>query len=412
MTAQAQARLIWLAGGLACRDMWRDVRMTLCLLVGVAAVVAPLLVLFGLRYGVVEGLRDELRRNPSSLELRPLTQGRFDEAFFTSLREQPGIAYLEPTPRYLATILSLTSDRQPAGTEPVQVDMLPSRAGDPLLSGLATGAPPRDGIILSKPAAERLHVGAGDLVQARIARIYAEQRQEVNLPLRVLAVLPLDRIRREAALMAPEFVVASENYLEGRNSSLFTNAGEAFAEPRRFFASFRLYAADIDAVEPLRAWLVGQGLQVDTAAGEIRMVQRLDRALQMLFTVVAGLGGFGAALGLAVSLWGNVERKRHELGVMRLIGFPSAAMAAFPLVQAVLITLGGLALSVGVALAAGGMVERILSGTLAEGWVAYRLPLDAVLVTASMAVLAALASAFMAGLAATRLDPAETMRTL
>lgn len=403
-------RLMVLAAGLACRDLVRDFRMTLCLLAGVAAVISPLLVLFGLRYGVVEALQDELRRNPSTLELRPLTQGQFDAAFFARLQAQAGVAYLEPTPRFLSTILSLTNPRQPEGTEPVQVDMLPSREGDPLLSGLALAAPPASGLILSQVAAEKLGVTAGDTVTARIARVTGERRDVVSRPLVVAAILPLDRLRREAALLPPPFILACESFLEGYAAPLLGAEGAPPPERARVAAGFRLFAADIDVVEPLRQWLVGEGLQVATAAAEIRMVQRLDNALGLLFVIVAALGGVGAVLGLAVSLWGNVERKRHELGVMRLVGFPSGAMAAFPMVQAVVIALLGGGLSIGVALAAGLVVDRVLAGTVAAGLVTYRLPLWALLGTAGLSMAAAALAAAVAGLAASRLDPAETLR--
>lgn len=406
----ARPNLALLAAKLACRDLLRDFRMTLCLLASVAAVVAPLLVLFGLRYGVVESLRDELRRTPTTLELRPLTQGRFDSQFFARLRERPEVSFLEPTPRFLSTILSLSSVKQAEGAEPVQVDLLPSRPGDPLLGGFVLSSPPTNGIILSRPAAEQLGVAAGDVVTARIARVHHEARQVVTRNLSVAAVLPLERLRREAALVEPNFVLALEDYLEGRESPYFGTDGEVRPQGAREFAGFRLFASDIDTVEPLRDWLVGEGLTIDTAATEIAVVRRLDRALGVLFVVIAGLGGSGAVLGLMVSLWGNVERKRHDLGVMRLIGFPSMAMAAFPVVQALTIGAAGAGLSILLALLAGPAVDRLLAGTVAAGLVAYRLPVGALGVTVVITMVAAGAAAGVAGAVAAKLDPADTLR--
>jgi putative ABC transport system permease protein len=384
--------------------------MAFCLIVGVAAVVAPLLVLFGLRYGVVESLRDNLRRNPTSLELRLLTQGRFGRAFLDALAARPGVGYLEPTPRFLSTIVTLSSSTQPEGADPVEVDMLPSRQGDPLLGDAVMAAPPPDGLILSEPAAERLSVAAGDVVTAWIARVYRETHERITRKLVVAAVLPLDRLNREAALIDPAFILASEDYLEGRASAYLGTNGTPPDGSERLFAGFRLYAADIDSVEPLREWLVAQGLRVDTAAAQIRLIRNFDKALGALFLVVALLGGLGAVLGLAVSLWANVERKRHELGILRLMGFRSMALAIFPMTQGLVIGFAGSAISAGLAVLAGPATQRVLAGTVAEGLVTYRLPLWAIGGAAFLVSTSALLAAGAAGSVAARLDPADTLR--
>jgi putative ABC transport system permease protein len=404
--------LLATSASLALDDLRHDLRSTLCLALSITAVLGPLLVLFGLRFGVIETMRDELRRNPTTLELRPLTQGRFGEAFFSALRARPGAAFVEPTPRFLATILPLTREAAPEDEEAVQADMLPSRAGDPLLAGLAVGDLPRDGVVLSFTAAERLRAAPGDRVVGRFARVAEDRREVLLLPLRVLAVLSQARLPRDAALLAPALVAASEDYREGYAAAALGADGRERPPGERLFAGFRLFADDLDAVEPLRAWLAGEGVRVQTAASEIALVRRLDRALGLLFGMVAALGGTGAALGLAVSLWANVERKRHELAVLRLVGFRSAAMAAFPLVQALLIGALGALAAVAVALGAAPAVSWALRDTVAQNLVVYRLPSSALFaVLAATTLVAALASAGASSFAL-RVDPASMLRRL
>ncbi len=52
-----------LVAGLSLRDLLHERRLSVCSLVGLAAVLAPLIVLFGLKHGVIEGLRADLVEN-------------------------------------------------------------------------------------------------------------------------------------------------------------------------------------------------------------------------------------------------------------------------------------------------------------------------------------------------------------
>ena len=51
----------------------------ICTLLGLAAILTPLLVLFGLKFGVVSGMRDRLERDPRIRVLQPIGQGSYDE---------------------------------------------------------------------------------------------------------------------------------------------------------------------------------------------------------------------------------------------------------------------------------------------------------------------------------------------
>ena len=57
---------------LAFADLWFERRLALCTILGMAAVLAPLIVLAGLRAGVVEGVREALLEDPRTREIREL----------------------------------------------------------------------------------------------------------------------------------------------------------------------------------------------------------------------------------------------------------------------------------------------------------------------------------------------------
>ena len=68
-------RVVRLVPGLAMADLRHEWILTLCLVIAVAAVVAPLLILQGLKHGTVATLRDRLVQDPVFREVRP-TQTR------------------------------------------------------------------------------------------------------------------------------------------------------------------------------------------------------------------------------------------------------------------------------------------------------------------------------------------------
>jgi len=121
--------------------------------------------------------------------------------------------------------------------------------------------------------------------------------------------------------------------LSGQRPVRFEAASGELAMSRRGYASFRMYARTIDDVEPLRYGLEAEGIPVYTAAEQIRQVKEMDRYLTLIFWLVAVVGIAGSVASLVASLYASVERKRRELGVLRLIGFSGAALHLFPVFQ-------------------------------------------------------------------------------
>ncbi|MAM77198.1 MAG: ABC transporter permease, partial [Tistrella sp.] len=62
---------------LAIQDMVADRRLSLCQILALAAVLAPLLVLFGLREGVIGTMADRLVRDPANRLIVPVASGGF-----------------------------------------------------------------------------------------------------------------------------------------------------------------------------------------------------------------------------------------------------------------------------------------------------------------------------------------------
>ena len=316
---------IGLVASLAWQDYRNDGWLSACSVLALVAVIAPLLVLFGLKFGLVSSLTERLETDPASREIIPLGGGRFSAAFIEQLGQRSDVAFALPRTRQIAATAQVGA---------LTVEMLPTAAGDPLLAGLPM---PRglDQIVLSHTAAEKLAARPGDWLETRFARQVAGQVEAQRTRLQVLAVLPLAAFARDGLFADLGLLEAAEDYRDGRAVPVLGWAGgEVGSSEQRVYPAFRLYARNLTDVEPLRVFFAGQNLLVSTQANTIAQVQSLSRNLSIVFWIIAGLALAGAFAAIFAATLAAVARKRRELSVLRLLGFSTAALLLFVLLQA------------------------------------------------------------------------------
>ncbi|MGL4272130.1 MAG: ABC transporter permease [Pseudomonas paracarnis] len=316
---------IGLVASLAWQDYRNDGWLSACSVLALVAVIAPLLVLFGLKFGLVSSLTERLETDPASREIIPLGGGRFSAAFIAQLGERSEVAFAVPRTRQIAATAQV-------GT--LTLEMLPTAAGDPLLAGLPM---PHglDQIVLSHTAAEKLAARPGDWLETSFARQVAARVEAQRTRLQVLAVLPLEAFVREGLFADLALLEAAEDYRDGRAVPALGWAGEAASvSEQRIYPAFRLYARSLSDVEPLRVYFAGQNLLVSTQAHTIAQVQSLSRNLSIVFWIIAGLALAGAFAAIFAGTLAAVARKHRELSVLRLLGFSTAALLLFVLLQA------------------------------------------------------------------------------
>ena len=316
---------IGLVASLAWQDYRNDGWLSACSVLALVAVIAPLLVLFGLKFGLVSSLTERLETDPASREIIPLGGGRFSAAFIAQLGERSEVAFAVPRTRQIAATAQV-------GT--LTLEMLPTAAGDPLLTGLPM---PHglDQIVLSHTAAEKLAARPGDWLETSFARQVAGRVEAQRTRLQVLAVLPLEAFAREGLFADLALLEAAEDYRDGRAVPALGWAGEAASvSEQRIYPAFRLYARSLSDVEPLRVYFAGQNLLVSTQAHTIAQVQSLSRNLSIVFWIIAGLALAGAFAAIFAGTLAAVARKHRELSVLRLLGFSTAALLLFVLLQA------------------------------------------------------------------------------
>lgn len=316
---------IALVASLAWQDYRNDAWLSVCSVLALVAVIAPLLVLFGLKFGLVSSLTERLENDPATREIIPLGGGRFSSEFVEQLRQRNDVAFALPRTRQIAATAQLGA---------VTVEMLPTADNDPLLAGMPM---PKglDQIVLSQTAAEKLGAKAGDWLEASFGRQVAGRVESQRTRVQVLHVLPLEAFARDGLFAPLGLLEAAEDYRDGRAVPAFGWDGDAVGvSEQRVYPAFRLYARRLVDVEPLRVYFVGQNLLVSTQAQTIAQVQSLSRNLSIVFWIIAGLALAGAFAAIFAGALAAVERKRRELSVLRLLGFSTAGLLLFVVLQA------------------------------------------------------------------------------
>jgi putative ABC transport system permease protein len=600
--------------GLSRADLQHEWILTGCLIMAVAAVLSPLLLIFGLKYGTIETLRTRLVQDPRNREIRPLASQAFPHAWFARMQQRPDVAFLIPMTRQIAATITASLPPKPEG---VTLNLIPTRAHDPLLLENAAPIPGAGECVLTHFAAEQLGAQLGDTVRVVATRIKSGHYETGTLEVRVVGVLsvrasalksmyvplevleaverfkdgqavpafhwpgstptayprynglvvllpqplsPLEklrlrhntgfthiealtrkslqaktrwrlaadvaiyflstqktpvgeesidvvrhRLRGTGAILLPWIVPLRVQLLDdtGTGSSplalyvlpddrnqvaglqfaplpawelattarpIMLPAARTHASPevsirlshdksvltfpvtpvaphtladdvafipirlgsrlnlfrerhitydatvdqfvlsRQGYAGFRLYARTIHDVDGLRRYFASQGLPVHTEAQRIQEVTDLDRYLTLLFWGIALVGIVGGAMALLASLYASVERKRRELGVLRLLGLSRRTLFRYPIYQGLMISAGGFAMAL---LFFTGMATAInwwFRDHLGPGESFCRIPAAYTAGAAGLTLFIATLAATSAAWRVTQIDPAEALR--
>ena len=393
---------------LATRDYRHEWQMSGCFVLALAAVLGPMMVLFGLKFGIVGSMIDELVEDPRNREIRPVVSGRFDRAWLERLGGRHEVAFLVPRTRSISATLQLKSEH---ASRILTAELIPSAAGDPLLPA---DLPPPEGleaVILSRSAAERLKVRPGERIDGSLARRFHGRRERVHLSLRVAGIAPAAAFPRDGLFGSVALAEALEDFRDGHAVPALGWGGDPPGGDRHY-PGFRLYARSIYAVAGLAGWLERAGVEVRTRAADIELVQRMDRNLSTVYWAIAVIGLVGFSLSLGASLWANVDRKRRELSVLRLVGFRTGDIIWFPVLQALFTALFGWALASGIYLSAAWAINDMLASQLAAGQQVCRLLPQHYGVALALTAGAAVLAAALAGLRSARIEPSDGLREI
>lgn len=400
----------WQIARLAGQDLWHDRLVTLCMIATLVAVIAPLLLLFGLKHGVVSAMQDELSRDPRNLEIRMLSSGSYDQAWIEQMAGRPDVAFAVGMTRSLNT----QADFIHTPTKFLEnVEVLPTAAGDPLLAGVDASALTGTGVVFSAQAAQRLDVQPGDTLRMRIARRLNGVDQRAVVSLTVLAVLRGQAYERAAAFVLPALLRDMEWYRDGYAvASLGAEDGQPVETAKVRFARARLYAKDLDSVEPLEKSLIDRRIETSSRLADIRNVKAINHLLTMVFTVISTTAVAGCVAALAGAFLANVRRKRRDIATLRLLGLGGAQISALLAMQAIALTI--VAMGVGLAIYGVGSAtfNNLLGGVRSPGQLACQITPQHVGLAFVLALGVALLASSIGAANAKRIQPAESLREI
>jgi putative ABC transport system permease protein len=376
------------------------------MMASVVAVVAPLLLLFGLKFGIVSQMRHELLSDPRNKEVKMIASDQLDQAWFERLRALPSVGFVMPLTRALNTVADLFVD---SSHFIENIELIPTAAGDPLLGEVMPPATANQ-VILTAMAAQRLGVKPGDTVRLNISRQLDKVNERAQMQVQVLAILPGAAFGRAAAFVTLPLLVSLEDFRDGFQTPILNvERGEA-PRPRQDFARARIYASEIEQVESLASFLAEQRIETSSRLAEIKAVQEVDRVLSIVFNVIAWAAVLGCAASMIGGLMANIDRKRKDLALLRLFGYGREAMLGYVVMQAM--TLTALGFGLGLLLYGVGslLFDQLLGVALSAGRFVCRLePIHAVFALCA-ALFVSLCVSVFGGLLVTKIEPAESLR--
>jgi putative ABC transport system permease protein len=438
---------------LAVCDYWHERLLSACSILGLTAVLAPLMALLGVHHGLIAAMTERLLRDPATLEITPVGSGKYGPEWFAELASLPGVAFVVPQTRSIAATMNLRKNAADASSRRIVTPLTATDADDSLLvrrgmppagwiedkngGDAAPGSRATAGVILSASVMRKLGCTVGDRLEGGVDRVRAGKRESAGLPLLVLAALPPEAQPADMLYVPLELLAATEDYRDGKavafldwpgdppaEASLAEAAPDAEASPpssalaryaesirrSRHYASFRLYAASLEDIAPLWRFFQSRNVEVYVKAAEIEAVRTLDRSFSIVFGLIAGAALFGFMASTASSALAGVRRKSRSLGIMRLLGFPRAAILLFPMSQAAITGLLGSLLAcllyLGVALS----IDRLFAASLPGGQAICVLsPRHVAAILCAVPLLSACACLFAARQAIT-IEPSEVIR--
>ncbi len=439
---------------LAAADYRKESLLSLCSVLGLTAVLAPLLILYGVKFGIMSTLNERLLSNPTTMEVSPVLSGSFSKADLDEWRAKSGVSFVQPRTRSLAATMQLVSFKDKKSTAAV-VSLEPTAAGDPLLlhynvqsvtmvpykeQKAAEEAQPAQGpaaapaetgglarvpelmspslreagCVLSKTAAEKLGIKEGDYVLGRVERSNGGVVSRAYIRLHVTGILPLPAQQKPVAYIPFELMLATEDFRDHMETPELGAengwTGDKRPTEERLYPSFRLYASSLDQVTVLRDYFAAKHIDTYTHAEEIEQLNTLERGLTLIFTLICTTAAVGFFLSTISSVFASIKRKERTLGLLQLIGFSTGALMLFPITQAVLTAVLGSFTAIGTYVGFSTLLNHLFAGALGgTGAVCRLLPIHfllAVLLAAGLSFLASLGPAIRS----TRIEPSEVIR--
>lgn len=324
---------------LALKDLWHDRLVSICIVAAMVAVIAPLLLLFGLKQGVVSQLQYDLAQKPDLLEVK--TQGnthRLSQDWIHTVQQRDDVSFAIGLTRSLNTEAQVFKTEKAAMnnfTDHLYSEIIPTQAGDPLLKNNLASIDAQH-IAMSYGLSKKLNVKLGDTLFFRLARISDGQKKFVHFSATINYVLEPKDYSRLAVFVPTSFLLGIEYFIDGVKDDF--NVVEPIPSTHQF-ANVRIYAKSIQDVLSLSHWLEEQNIKTHSQQSAIQSTLTINAVLSLIFSVIALTALIGGSISLIGSFLANIDRKRKLISTLRLLGFNKINIMQYITIEVFIITI-------------------------------------------------------------------------
>lgn len=400
-----------LVAGLAIRDLLRQKVHLVCNVAVLAGVLVPLLVLFGVKNGVYDALVGQLLNDPATLRIDTIGNSSFSEADAAEVRGWPEVQFVTLKTRSIFDFVNVRRAGEPGRRD---ATLVPSGAGDPTLpAGVTLALGPGAGttpVAVSDGLARQLDLAPGTAIE--LVTQAEDRPRQLLLPATVAAVLPAGRMAGRAVLADIAVLDLVEAFYDDYALPEHgITAGRPLAGRRAAFEGMRVFARDLESLAALQARLEARfDIRTEARTADVESVLGLGKNLDLALLLTAAVAAIGLAAALVFGFWGEVARKRQTIATLALLGIGGRGLWFFPVMQALVSAVIGLAVSFGLYAVAARAAARLFGGSLGRAGGLVTIPAPEAAAIAGLTLAFVLVTSLAAARSASRADPAAILR--
>lgn len=184
---------------LALKRAWRNKLSVLCQVLALAAIMTPLLIIFGLKYGIVSALKERLVQNPATMEVWPTEGVEITPSLIEQIRSWPECEFAVPAVGAAYSSVGVSRGGRQASSR--RYEILPTGDRDPLMVKTGQRVPSEGEAVLTEPLAAELGTAPGEQVVVSAWRNAETERMDI--PCTVVGIVPAEFSHNRKQVFAP-----------------------------------------------------------------------------------------------------------------------------------------------------------------------------------------------------------------
>lgn len=305
-----------------------DKIISICIVASLCAVIAPLLLLFSLRFGIISNLEHRLSSNPTNLEIRMMSGYRLDQQFFDDLKNNPHVSFVMP----LTRSLSVTANISFNGKIVQNLETLPTGSGDPIVNEVGL-----DGLLgekeayLSETTAQDLGLKVGDSFKFVISRITDSKTVNAVVPFTLKGIIKKELLPHKTILVNFNTLVYMEDFRDGFDPPVFSDGSNPNTD-RKSFAKARIYVRSLNDLEPVSKML-RQNYSITDKLASVENLKAISKVLSFIFTTIAITSIAGGVMATVGLIFTNLSRLEKTFALLFLSGLSKGNVFSIVIIQ-------------------------------------------------------------------------------